>query len=112
MDGFFNFDSVAFFGVSPNPRNLGRGFIYNLKKLNYSGKIFAIGKQAGEANGIPIHTSLDDIQDDIDLAVLLIPAPAVPETLAACGRRGIRRVIIEASGFGEFTGGNAFNPGA
>ena len=66
MDGFFNFNSVVFFGVSPSLWNLGMGFIYNLQKLNYDGRVYAIGKEKGDANGIPIHTSLDDIDDEID----------------------------------------------
>ncbi len=106
MDGFFNFNRVVFFGVSPRIGNLGMGFIFNLQKLNYDGRIFAIGKNKGDANGIPIHTSLDEIDDVIDLAVLLIPAPVIAETLEQCGKKGIRRVIIESSGFGEFTKGD------
>ena len=43
-----------------------------------------------------------DIPDHVDLAIVLTPAAAVPEIMEECGRKGIRRVVVETAGFGEF----------
>ena len=103
MDKFFNPQSIAIFGVSSKPSNLALGIIYNLVRLGYAGRLYALGSRQDQVSGIPIHTSLDEVDDTIDLAVMLLPASRIPEALEACGRKGIRRVIIEAGGFREFT---------
>lgn len=109
MDKFFNFKSVVVFGVSDSPFNLAVGILNNLKQLDFQGKVYAIGSKAGDVDGLPIYTSLDQIEGDMELAVLVIPAKFVPDVMEACGNRGIRRVIIESSGFSEFEGSNKEN---
>ena len=103
MEKFFNPQSIAIFGVSSKPSNLALGIIYNLVRLGYAGRLYALGSRQDQVSGIPIHTSLDEVDDTIDLAVMLLPASRIPEALEACGRKGIGRVIIEAGGFREFT---------
>lgn len=49
----------------------------------------------------PVYRTIGDVPDPVDLAVLLIPAIAVPEALAAVGERGIRAAIIASGGFRE-----------
>jgi acetyltransferase len=48
--------------------------------------------------------SIMDVPAEIDVAVVFIPAAAVPEALEQCGIKGIRRVIIESGGFAEVGG--------
>ena len=61
-----------------------------------------MGAHGGILFGRKIHPSLDEISEPIDLAVILTPAKTVPDIMEQCGRKGIRRVIIESGGFGEF----------
>ena len=52
--------------------------------------------------------SVEEIPDAVDMAVVMIPAPAVPGILEALGRKGVRHAVIETAGFGEYReGGNA-----
>ena len=103
MDRFFYPESIVVIGVSEKPDNLARNILANLRAFGYRGDLYAVGRQAGEVEGIPIATSLDRLPDGIDLAVILTPAPTVPDLVEACGRKGIRRVVIESGGFGEFS---------
>ena len=89
-------------GVSDSPTNMGRNIVRNLIDFGYRGGIHLVGRRAGYLHGHRILTSLDEVPDGVELAVLLIPAPHVPATLEACGRKGIRMVIIETGGFGEY----------
>ena len=66
--------------------------IDNLHNFGYKGKVFAVGRTKGIVHGIPIASSLDDIPDGLDLAVILTPAATVPDLMEACARKGIRRV--------------------
>ena len=90
-------------GVSERPENLARLIIVNLHAFGYKGKVYAVGLKGGSVEGVPIETSLDAIPDGVDLAVILTPAATVPELMEACGRKGIRRVIVESGGFSEFS---------
>lgn len=106
VDGFFCPRSLAIVGVSGAPSNLARVIVENLQRFGYKGQVYPVGNTGGSAGGLPILGNIDDIEDSPDLAVLLIPARFVPEQLAACGRRGIRHVIVETGGFSEYSAEN------
>jgi acyl-CoA synthetase (NDP forming) len=94
--------SVVVIGVSARAENLGKEIARNLFEFRYSGVIHLVGAHGGILFGRKIHQSLDEISEPMDLAVILTPAKTVPGIMEQCGRRGIRRVIIESGGFGEF----------
>ncbi|MCS7178286.1 MAG: acetate--CoA ligase family protein [Anaerolineae bacterium] len=95
--------SIVVIGVSEKPDNLARNIILNLRTFNYAGALYAVGRERGEVYGVPIVPSLDEVPDGLDLAAILVPAPLVPGLMEACGRKGIRHVVIESGGFSEFS---------
>ena len=106
MRQFFYPKSVAVFGVSDRASNLARRIVENLARFGFKGTTYALGKSAGVIEGRPVLTDMDSLPEVPDLAVLLIPAAQVPDTLEQCGRKGIRRVIIESGGFSELDDDN------
>jgi acetyltransferase len=50
---------------------------------------------------MPLYRRVEDVPGEVDLAVVIVPAPVVPEALDAIGARGVRHVIIESAGFAE-----------
>ena len=103
MQRIFYPNSIVVLGVSERPENLARTIIANLYAFGYKGKLFAIGRKEGSVQGIPIATSLDQVPDGLDLAVILTPAATVPSLMEACGRKGISHLVIESGGFSEFS---------
>ena len=103
MDTFFNPKSVVVFGTSDSDRNLGKGVLSNLALFKWKGNRWGIGRKRCEVYGAPVFTSLDELPEIPDLAIILTPAPTAPEIFEACGRKGIRRIIIESAGFGEWS---------
>jgi acyl-CoA synthetase (NDP forming) len=103
VDRIFYPDSVVVIGVSEQPDNLAANIISNLLEFGYNGGIHAVGLRSGKVHGIPILTSVESLPDGVDLAVILTPAVTVPRLLEACGKRGIRRAVIESGGFAEFS---------
>ncbi|RME25611.1 MAG: hypothetical protein D6806_07590, partial [Deltaproteobacteria bacterium] len=101
MRGFFEPNSVAVIGVSESPDNLARRIVQNLHEFEYDGIIYLVGARGGRAFGRRIYKSVSDIPDQVDLAVVLIPARYVPDVIEECGQKGIRRAIIETAGFSE-----------
>ncbi len=102
MRGFFEAESVAVIGVSASPANLGRAIVYNLTEFRFPGVVYPVGPKGGAFMGHKIYRSVLEIPDPVDLAVILIPAPTIPEVLKECGEKEIKRVVIESSGFSEF----------
>jgi acyl-CoA synthetase (NDP forming) len=103
MQRIFYPESIVVIGVSERPENLARTIVANLCAFGYKGKLFAVGRKEGSVQGIPIATSLDQVPDGLDLAVILTPAATVPDLMETCGRKGIDHVVIESGGFGEFS---------
>ena len=103
MHRIFYPDSIVVIGVSERPDNLARTIVANLCAFGYKGRLFAVGRRTGIVQGIPIAASLDQVPDELDLAVILTPAATVPDLMEACGRKRIRRVVIESGGFSEFS---------
>ena len=61
MEKIFFPASVVVFGVSAAPTNLGRNIVLNLQRFGYKGLIHAVGKDGGDINGVPIHSSIDEV---------------------------------------------------
>jgi acetate---CoA ligase (ADP-forming) len=102
MERLFYPQSLVIVGVSDSPSNLAKEIVANLDGARFEGKIYCVGRRAGRLNHRQIFDSIGAIEAVPDLAVLLIPADTIPETLEACGRKGIRYAVIEAGGFSEF----------
>jgi acetyltransferase len=98
---FFNPTGVAIVGASSDPMKLGYGVARNLIQSQYHGAIHLVNPKGGTIMGHTVIESILDVPDPVDLAVLIIPASAMPTALTDCGMRGIRAAIIMAGGFRE-----------
>jgi len=88
-------------GVSTTESKLGFGVARNLSQSGFRGSIHFVGKSAGTVFGRPIHASLKDISDPVDLAVIVVPAAYCPAALEDCAAKGVRAAIILSAGFRE-----------
>jgi acetyltransferase len=101
LSPFLSPRGVVVIGASTSPEKLGYGVARNLVQSKYQGAIHFVSQKSGALFDRPIYTSLDEIPDPVDLAILIVPTQATPETIAACGRRGIKAVTIVSAGFRE-----------
>jgi acetyl coenzyme A synthetase (ADP forming)-like protein len=92
---------IAVIGASRDRTKLGYGVARNLVASNYPGAIHFINPKADRILGQRCYPSIDAAPDPIDLAVVIVPAAIVPQTIAACGQRGIQWAIIVSGGFRE-----------
>ena len=103
MKDVFYPSSVAVVGVSSDPDNLGRNIMLNLIDFGFDGVVYPVGPRGGTIAARRIHTSVLDIPDEVDMAVILVPARFVPQVLRECGQKGVRRAVIETAGFREYS---------
>ena len=103
LEEFFDPKSVAVVGASTSPEKLGHAVLENLVNGGYAkvGKIFPINPKADEILGQKAYSSVLDVPENIDLAVIVIPYPYVPAVLEECGKKKIPGVVVISAGFRE-----------
>jgi acetyltransferase len=101
LDAFFNPHGVAVIGASSDPHKLGYGVVRNLAEHRYRGAIYPVNPGAREILGHACYAAVAEVPDPVDLAVVVVPAPAVPGVVDACGQRGIKHAIVISGGFRE-----------
>ena len=60
-----------------------------------------VSLRGGELYGLPVHTAIADVDAEIDLAVIVVPAPGVPDAVTESLALGAKALVIITSGFGE-----------
>jgi acyl-CoA synthetase (NDP forming) len=101
LEAFFAPRSVAVVGVSDRPQNLGSNIVANLASWGFAGAVYAVGRGGGRVHGLQVLPDVEQLPRGVDLACVLTPAATVPGIVEALGRRGVRAVCVESSGFGE-----------
>jgi len=100
MEAFFNPRSVAIIGATPKEGKVGRVIVENFKR-RFKGRIYPINPKYEEILGLKCYPSVKDVPGEVDLAVIVVPAPIVPRILRDCGEKGVKAVIIISGGFRE-----------
>lgn len=103
MEKFFDPESVAVIGASADPRKGGFALISNLKEKFATG-LYPIHPEGGRVCGLKALQRVGDLPDPVDLAIIFIRAPMVPDAIQQCGMKGIRNVMIQSAGFAEAGG--------
>ena len=101
LEAFTNPRGVAVVGASPSPGKLGHAVLQNVIQYGYKGGIYPINPKASEILGLPAYPSVKNIPGPVDLAVVLVPAVAVPGVIEECGQSGIKGAVVITSGFRE-----------
>ncbi|RKT90058.1 Acyl-CoA synthetase (NDP forming) [Saccharopolyspora antimicrobica] len=93
--------SIAVLGASDNPVKLSGRPIELMKRFGYTGRLLPVNARRAEVQGLPAYRDLDEIDGEIDLAMVMLPADKVADGLRDCAARGIPAAIVGASGFAE-----------
>ncbi len=101
LQALFRPRGVAVIGASTRPTALGYAVARNLIRGGYPGAVHLVNPKGGTLLGHPLHPSVLEVPDPVDLAVIIVPAAAVPRVLEEVGQRGITAAIIQAGGFAE-----------
>lgn len=96
--------SVAVIGASAKSQSLGRAVFANLLFASYGGCVYPINTKAKSVLGVRAYPSVLDVPDEVDLAVVLVPAGMVPHVLKDAGRKGCKGAIVITAGFKEVGG--------
>jgi acetyltransferase len=100
MNFFFEPKGIAVVGATPEPYTGGRFLVSNLT-LGYNGPIYPVNPKYNEVLGLKCYSRVSDIEGPLDLALIFVPAQAVPQVLEDCITKGVCGAIVESSGFAE-----------
>ncbi|MEM0090957.1 MAG: CoA-binding protein, partial [Nitrososphaerota archaeon] len=95
-------DSIAVIGAAREPNKIGHAIVKNLLRFSPSReKVFPINPNADEILGLKCYKSIKDVPHNVDLAVIAVPAKAVPQVLRECVEKGVKAIAIISAGFKE-----------
>jgi len=97
----FEPESIAIIGASHSPNKIGYRIVENIIGSGFPGRIFPVNPRGGELLGLHVYGSLEDIRDEIDLAILVIPAKLAFQAVKDCARKKVRILVVITSGFSE-----------
>lgn len=97
----FKPQSVAIIGASRHKEKIGYQILDNLIKSGYKGKIYPVNPEASEILGLKSFKHISEITDEIDLALVVVPAIIVQQELQNCVLKQIPYAIVISSGFSE-----------
>jgi acyl-CoA synthetase (NDP forming)/GNAT superfamily N-acetyltransferase len=93
--------SVAVVGASNDAGKIGNALLRHLLDYGFVGPIYPVNPGARHVRGVPAYADIESIPDDLDLAVLAVPADEVAGVVEACRRKRVRGLVVVSGGFGE-----------
>lgn len=93
--------SIAVVGVARTKLGGYPGIFGCIRNFGYPGRLYPINPNADEIDGIKAYPTLLDLPESVDLTILSVPAPKVPDALRDCIASGNKNVHIFTSGFKE-----------
>jgi acyl-CoA synthetase (NDP forming) len=105
MDTFFKPKGVAVIGASRRTMKAGhvifKNFVINKQRNLFKAKLYAVNPGEETIQGFTCYPSILDIKDEVDLAVIVVPAKIVPSIMKEVAERGVKAAAIITSGFSE-----------
>jgi acyl-CoA synthetase (NDP forming)/L-amino acid N-acyltransferase YncA len=89
--------SVAVVGASRRPGTVGRSVLENIKSAGYAGRLYAVNPNALQIAGVPSFPDVASLPEAPDLALLAVPPAEVIDAAGACGRLGVRGLVVFAA---------------
>ncbi len=97
---FFEPESVAVVGASPVMGKPSRIILDNLRRIGFEGTIYPVNPRYASIDGLRCYPSMTDVEEPIDLAVIVLPAPEVPGILRESSDK-FKGAIVVSGGFKE-----------
>ena len=101
LDKIMKPKSIAVVGASTKPKTIGSEIMQRLRDYKFNGNIYPVNPKGGEIEGFKAYTSIAEIPGEVDLAVIVVNAKFVLDTIDQCNAKGIKGLCIITAGFKE-----------
>ncbi len=93
--------SVAVVGASRQRDKIGQALVRNLVSGGYTGPVYAVNPEAPAIAGVPAFPTLSAVPSDVELAIVAVPAEAVPGVVREAAKKGVRGLVVVSAGFAD-----------
>ena len=97
-------DAVAVIGASRDEESIGGRLLRNLLTRPFMGTVYPVNPSTPAVQGVKAYPTIDEVPGPVDVAFIAVKASIVSEIAEACGRKGVRALVVISAGFAE-TGG-------
>jgi acetyltransferase len=101
LDVFFSPENVAVVGATETPGSVGRTILWNLISSPFGGTVYPVNLKRPSVLGIKAYPSVSAVPAQVDLAVIITPAPTIPGIIRDCVQAGVKGAIVISAGFKE-----------
>ncbi len=101
LDKIMKPKSIAVIGASTKPKTIGSELMQRLRDYKFNGKIYPVNPKGGIIEGFQAYTSIEEVPGEVDLAVIVVNAKFVLDTIDQCHRKGVQGLCIITAGFKE-----------
>ena len=96
--------SIAVIGASRRRDSIGGAVLHNLLQQPFQGPVYPVNPKASHIQSVPAYPSIGDVPGEVDLAIIVVPAAAVLNVVEACGKKGVKALVVISAGFKEIGG--------
>ena len=93
--------AVAVIGASREHGTVGGELFHNPLEAGFEGVVYPVNPSADVVQSVRAYPSVTDVPDEVDLAVIAVPAPAVIEVARECADKGVPALVVISAGFAE-----------
>ncbi|MDQ3985141.1 MAG: GNAT family N-acetyltransferase, partial [Actinomycetota bacterium] len=101
VQAFLKPRSVAVIGASRSRGSIGGELFRNLLQTGFEGPVYPVNPKTDVVQSVAAYPTVLEIPGPVDLAVIVVPAPLVPETVSQSAEKGVRALLIISAGFAE-----------
>ena len=101
LNALFAPRSIAVIGAGRERGSVGGEIFHNLLTHAFTGPVYPVNAKAKTVQSVRAYASIQDVPDDVDLAVIVVPRDFVQGVVEDCGRKGVKALIVISAGFGE-----------
>ncbi len=101
LDAIFKPKSVAIIGATGRKGSIGRETLHNILLAEFNGKVFPVNPNAQVIHSIKAYSTVLDVPDAVDLAIIIVPKEKVAEVVTQCGEKGVKGIVVITAGFSE-----------
>lgn len=104
LEAVFRPKSIAVIGASRDRSTVGGALFHNLLKHDFQGPIYPVNPKSAVVQSVRAYPTIADVPEAVDLAVMVVPAKFVNQTLEDCGKKGVKAAVVISAGFKEVGG--------
>jgi len=97
----FNPKVVAIYGASARVGSVGHALMDNIIGSGFDGIVYPINPKRTNVLGVKAYNSIQEIPDQVDLAIIATPAKTAPTIVEDCGIAGVSSILLISAGFAE-----------